>query len=119
MSVAKFEGAPAMPLREKVAYFFGVAAPVAPSWYIMTLVGAFVGKRIPPEFALDFAVPIAFIAVIAPMLRTLAHLAAALTSILGTLALAPLPYNSGLLVAAVLAMAAGAQAELWAERRRA
>jgi hypothetical protein len=53
------------------------------------------------------------------MLRTLAHVAAALTSILGTLALAPLPYNSGLLVAAALAMAAGAQAELWLERRRA
>ena len=31
----------------------------------------------------------------------------------------PLPYNTGLLVAAVLAMAAGAQTELWLERRRA
>jgi predicted branched-subunit amino acid permease len=118
-SIAAYEQRPTMPLSERLGYFFGLAAPVAPTWYVMTVVGALAGQQIPPEFALDFAVPIAFIAVIAPMLRTLAHLAAALTSILGTLALAPLPYNSGLLVAAVLAMAAGAQAELWAERRRA
>jgi predicted branched-subunit amino acid permease len=118
-SIAAYERHPAMPLSERLGYFFGLAAPVAPTWYVMTLVGALAGQQIPPEFALDFAVPIAFIAVIAPMLRTLAHLAAAFTSILGTLALAPLPYNSGLLVAAVLAMAAGAQTELWTERRRA
>jgi predicted branched-subunit amino acid permease len=118
-SIAAYERNPAMPLSERLGYFFGLAAPVAPTWYVMTLVGALAGQQIPPEFALDFAVPIAFISVIAPMLRTLAHVAAALTSILGTLALTPLPYNSGLLVAAVLAMAAGAQAELWAERRRA
>jgi predicted branched-subunit amino acid permease len=118
MSVAKFEGAPAMPLREKVAYFFGVAAPVAPSWYIMTLVGALVGKRIPPEFALDFAVPITFIAIVAPMFRTLAHVVTGFTSVVAALALSFLPSNSGLLVAAAIAMAAGARVELWLERVR-
>jgi predicted branched-subunit amino acid permease len=85
----------------------------------MTLVGALAGQAIPPEYALDFAVPIAFIAVIAPLMRTLPHLVAALTSIAGTLALTPLPYNTGLLVAAVLAMAAGAETERRLERRRA
>jgi predicted branched-subunit amino acid permease len=118
MSVAKFEGTPAMPLREKVAYFFGVAAPVAPSWYIMTLVGALVGKRIPPEFALDFAVPITFIAIVAPMFRTLAHVVTGFTSVVAALALSFLPSNSGLLVAAAIAMAAGARVELWLERVR-
>jgi predicted branched-subunit amino acid permease len=117
-SVAAYERNPTMPLPERLGYFFGLAAPVAPTWYAMTLVGALAGQAIPPEFALDFAVPIAFIAVIAPALRTLAHLAAALTSIVGTLALAALPYNTGLLVAAALAMAAGAATELWLERRR-
>jgi hypothetical protein len=42
-----------------------------------------------------------------------------MTSVIGALALSPLPFNSGLLVAAVLAMAAGASTELWLERRRA
>jgi predicted branched-subunit amino acid permease len=119
MSVAEYERRPAMTLPERVGYFLGLAAPVAPTWYLMTLAGALVGQRIPPEFALDFALPITFIAVLAPMLRTLAHVVAAATSVVGALALSPLPFNSGLLVAAVLAMAAGAWTELRLERSRA
>ena len=117
MSVAEYERRPDMTLSQRIGYFFGLAAPVAPTWYAMTLVGAVAGQRIPPEFALDFAVPITFIAVVAPMLRTLAHVAAAVTSIVAAIALAGLPFNSGLLVAAALAMAAGARTELWLERR--
>ena len=69
------------------------------------------GGTIPPEYGLDFAVPIAFLAILAPMLKTLAHLAAALTSLVVALALAAMPYNTELLVAAVLAMMAGAEVE--------
>jgi predicted branched-subunit amino acid permease len=119
MSIAEYERRAGMTISERVAYFFGLAAPVAPAWYGMTVAGALLGRQIPPQFALDFALPITFIAILAPMLRTLAHVAAALTSIVATLALSPLPYNTGLLVAAALAMAVGAQTELWAERRRA
>ena len=119
MSIAEYERRPDMPLAERIAYFFGLAAPVAPTWYLMTLAGALAGQRIPPQFALDFALPITFIAVLAPMLRTLAHVAAALTSVAGALAFSVLPFNTGLLVAAALAMAVGAQTELWLERRRA
>jgi predicted branched-subunit amino acid permease len=119
MSMAEYERRPGMSLAQRVSYFLGLAAPVVPTWYGMTVAGALLGREIPPAFALDFALPITFIAILAPMLRTLAHVAAALTSILATLALSPLPYNTGLLVAALLAMAAGARTELWLERRRA
>ena len=44
--------------------------------------GVVAGAAIPDWLALDFAVPICFLAIIGPMLRTLAHVAAALTSIL-------------------------------------
>ena len=118
MSVAKYEASPQMPLDERLAFFFGLAFPVAPTWYAMTLVGAVAGTRIPPGFAIDFALPITFIAIMAPMLRTLAHVAAAVTSIVAALALSVLPYNAGLLIAAALAMAVGAQVELWLGRRR-
>lgn len=118
MSVARYEDRPEMTLAARLAYFFGVAFPIAPTWYAMTLIGAVAGTRIPPAFALDFAVPITFIALIAPMLRTFAHVAAAMTSVAAALALAFLPFNAGLLVAAALAMAVGAQTELWLERRQ-
>ena len=41
---------------------------------------------IPPEYALDFAVPITFIALFAPQLRSVPHLAAALVSVAVSLA---------------------------------
>ena len=55
--------------------------------------------------------PIMFLAIVAPMLKTLAHLAAALTSIVVALALVWLPSGTGLLIAGLAAMAVGAEME--------
>ena len=117
VSSLRYDKAPEMSSAQKVAYFFGSVAPVAPVWYGFTLVGALVGQAIPPEFALDFAVPIAFLALIAPALRTPAHVAAAFVAIVGVLVFGWVPYNLGLLIAALLGMMAGAQVELLRERR--
>lgn len=109
---------PDLPASTKLAFFFGVVSAVAPFWYGFTYVGAAVGTAIPPEYALDFAVPITFLAIIAPALRTFPHVAAALVSTLVALGLNFLPYNLWLLVAAFAAMMTGAQVELWMERRK-
>ncbi len=111
VSIAEYEKNPARPLPEKLAYFFGAVSPIAPLWYGFTFVGAVAGKAIPPEYALDFAVPITFIAIVAPALRSLPHIAAAFVSVTVALLLAWLPYNSGLMVAALLAMITGAAIE--------
>ena len=118
LAMQEYERAPKRPLAEKIAYYAGACTPVCPQWYVMTLVGATVGQAIPPEFALDFAVPITFLAMLAPMLRSLAHIAAAAVSVTVALVLAFLPGGVGLLVAAVAAMFTGAQVELWLARRR-
>lgn len=117
VSIQKYEDTPDMALSEKLAYFFGAMTPVAPLWYAATLVGALLGSQIPPEFSLDFAVPICFIAITGPMLRTPAHVVAALVSVTVALLLAWIPYSMGLLVAAVLAMIAGARTEVVLARR--
>ena len=106
-----YEANPKMGLSARIAYFMGAVTPVCPTWYVMTVVGALVGEKIPPEYALDFAVPITFLALIGPMLRTPAHIAAALTSIILALGLAFLPFNLGLILAGVAAMMAGAAVE--------
>ena len=111
VSIADYEKNPARPLPEKLAFFFGAITPIAPLWYTFTFVGAVAGKAIPPEYALDFAVPITFIAIVAPALRSVPHIAAAFVSVTVALLLAWLPYNSGLMVAAVLAMMTGAAVE--------
>lgn len=119
MAMVKYENEPDMALTNKVAYFFGVVMPVSMVWYISTLVGAWAGHALPQGLALDFAVPITFLALIAPMMRTLAHVVAAGVSVALALVFAGLPYNLGLIVAGVAAMLAGAQAEVWMARRAA
>jgi predicted branched-subunit amino acid permease len=116
-SAAEFDRNPNLTMAEKVAYFFGSIALIAPLWYFFTWLGAHLGRAIPPEYALDFAVPITFLAIIAPMIRTLPHVAATAVSVLGALALFKLPFGTGLLVAAGLAMATGATLEYLMERK--
>ncbi len=116
-SVVKFEQNPDWTVGQRMTYFFAVAVPICPLWYAFTVVGAVIGSAIPEGLALDFAIPITFLAIIAPMLRTRAHVAAALVSVSAALILAFLPYNLGLLAAGILAMMAGAEVERRAERR--
>ncbi len=117
LSIAKYEDEPEMTVPIKMAYFFGTVAPICPLWYVFTLVGALVGKTIPETWAIDFIMPLAFLALIGPLLRTPAHMIAAGTGIIVALLAAGIPYNLGLLVAGTAGMMAGAQAELWLERR--
>ena len=111
MSHQQFEAEPQMPLPARVAFFFGCATPILPMWVVATYVGAVAGAAIPPEFALDFAVPITFIALVAPGLRTLAHVAAAATSVMLALALGWIPHNLWILAAGIGGMIVGAEVE--------
>ncbi|WP_417259743.1 AzlC family ABC transporter permease [Celeribacter sp.] len=119
LSVIAYEKEPNRSAVEKVSYFLGVGIPLAMSWYVATLAGALLGEQIPADMGVDFAVPLTFIAVVAPMLRTVAHVATAVTSVVLVLVLSFMPYGSGLLVAALIALFVGAQVELWAEKRKA
>lgn len=116
-SILEYERHPEMTPDEKMAYFFGISTPIVPCWFGFAIVGAAVGASIPPAFALDFALPIAFIAMVAPALRTLAHVAAAFTSMVMALTLAWVPSGLGLLIAAGCAMGVGALVETAMERR--
>ncbi len=117
LAVKKFDEQPKMPMPQKTAYYFGSISALTPLWYASSYIGAVAGGSIPAEYSLDFALPICFIALTAPMMRSLPHFIAALVSIIAALSLIRVPYNLGLILAAVLAMIAGAQVELWLKRR--
>lgn len=117
VSINRFEDQPDLTISQRIAFFFGAVTPVCPMWVVATGFGIWIGDGIPEWMALDFAVPICFLAIIAPMMRTLAHMLAAVTSIVLALSLAFLPYNLGLLGAAMVAMIVGAQVELWMAKR--
>ena len=117
VGVSKFEREPDMTVPARVAYFLGAVTPIVPLWYAFTYIGAVLGAQIPESWALDFAIPITFLAMIAPMFRTAAHVIAALVAVVVSLLAAGVPYSLGLIIAGIAGMIAGAQAELWLERK--
>ncbi|KIN73760.1 AzlC family ABC transporter permease [Sulfitobacter guttiformis] len=117
VGVSKFEREPDMTVPQRVAYFLGAVTPIVPLWYLFTYIGAVLGAQIPQSWALDFAIPITFLAMIAPMFRTAAHVVAALVAVIVSLLAAGVPYSLGLMIAGIAGMMAGAQTELWLERK--
>ncbi|MGB3406997.1 MAG: AzlC family ABC transporter permease [Jannaschia sp.] len=111
LSQAAYDTHSAWTIADKVAYFAGVALPVFPAWVGATLAGALLGQQIPADWSLDFAMPLAFLALAGPMLKSRAHVAAAFVSVVAALLLAWLPWNLGLIAAATLALATGAEVE--------
>lgn len=109
LSLQQFEDNPRMSVPQRTAFFFGTATVLALTWPVFTAVGATLGRAIPPEYALDFAVPITFLSMIAPQLRSLPHLAAAVTGFVLAALLRGLPAGVGLLIAALIAMLVGAE----------
>lgn len=116
-SIARYEARPEMTVQERVMYFFGVATPITPLWIVMTLVGVLAGSTIPEAWALDFIMPIMFLAMVSPLMKSVAHVAAAAVSIVVALTLIGLPSGTGLLIAAAAAMLTGAIVETWMEKR--
>lgn len=117
VAVQTYDREPAMPLAQKVAYYFGNIMAILPLWYGGTLAGAVMGQAIPASLSPDFAVPVCFIALLAPLLRGVPNLVAAGTSIVAAIVFSGVPWNFGLILAAITAMIAGAQTELALRRR--
>lgn len=116
-AILDYERRPDQPMPSRLAFFAGTVVPVAPVWVAASAAGAALGHRLPADLPLDAFVPIAFLALIGPMLRTAAHGAAAAVSAGAALALAGLPWSLGLLAAGAIAMASGAAVEAMAARR--
>jgi len=98
-------------LTDRMGYYFGVALPTVSVWFASTAAGAILGAAIPPQLSLDFAIPVTFIAIFAPMLRGIPNLAAAATSVVLALGFHALPYNLGLILAAFGGMGVGSLVE--------
>ncbi|HBV78630.1 AzlC family ABC transporter permease [Alphaproteobacteria bacterium] len=77
------------------------------SWQFATIFGVLVGGTIPESWSLSFAIPLTFIAVVAPILKTRADLAAVITAASISIIGQPLPWNSWLIIAAIGGILAG------------
>ncbi len=82
-------------------------------WQVSTALGIVFGQGIPSSWSLDFALPLTFIALVVPMIKDRAGLAAALVGGVLAVALFGLPYKLSIIAAALAGIAAG----LWSERK--
>lgn len=108
VSILRFRSDPDTPKRE---YYLGVALPLWIVWQGATAVGAIVGTQVPPGWQLDFAIPLTFLALLAPVVHDRPGLLAAITGGVLSLILSGLPYNLGLVTAALLGITVGMLAE--------
>ena len=77
------------------------------NWQVSTALGIFLGTAIPETWSLDFALPLTFIAMVVPVLKNQPAIAAALSAGVMALIAYSLPYRLGLILAALVGIAAG------------
>lgn len=109
LSMARFADHPGD--RNKLAFYLGVSVPVWLCWQLAVIAGVLVGARLPAAWQLEFAAPLAFIAISVPLLRDRAMIAAAIASAATVVLAHGLPLRLGLLLAALAGIAAGMLAE--------
>lgn len=93
--------------RSRKWYYLGVAAPLWIVWQLGTLAGALAGAGIPDRWGLEFAVPLVFLALLVPAMKDRPTSAAGVAGAVIAVVAAGLPFNLGLPVAAVIAVAVG------------
>ncbi|MBY8974343.1 AzlC family ABC transporter permease [Rhodobacteraceae bacterium NNCM2] len=91
----------------RVAFFFGVGTCCLGCWISACLAGAIVGTQIPASWPVDFAVPVVFIALVAPWLRNWPNIASAVVAGGLSVLLAGWANGAGVIVALVAGIAVG------------
>jgi len=109
LSVARFTERPEMP--GKLWFFLGASTTVWLVWQIALAAGALAGSGLPAAWRLEFAAPLAFIAMSVPLLRDRAMVAAALVAGTVVVLLHAMPLRLGLVFAALAGIGAGMLAE--------
>jgi 4-azaleucine resistance transporter AzlC len=88
-------------------FLLGAGCSLWITWQISTALGIFLGAAIPEAWSLDFALPLTFIAMVVPVLKQRAAIAAALSAGVVALITFALPYKLGLILAALVGILVG------------
>jgi len=102
----------------KHLFYLGAAATLWVVWQMSLLIGIFLGVLVPPDWPLDFVIPLTFLALMFLALTSKNALVAAIVAS-GLMFLAHgLPYNLGLFLSALGGVLAGFLANKWSENGR-
>ncbi len=89
---------------EAVNFYLGTAACMLLTWDISVYAGYIFGNFAPTSWSLDFAVPLSFVALLVPSMKSKKHIAVAVVSSLLSLLLFKLPLKTGLMATALLSI---------------
>ncbi len=95
-------------------FFLGAGLALWGSWQASTAAGIFLGSVIPADWPLDFTLALTFIALLVPGLKDKPNIITAITAGVVAVLTYNLPYKLGLILAAIVGIAAG----LWMENRK-
>lgn len=98
-------------------YYYGTAAAIWLTWIISAIAGALLGTLVLESWGLDFAFPLSFLALMFAALKDRPAVIAALVGGLTAIITRGLPYNLGLILAALLGIGAGVLAENIADKK--
>jgi 4-azaleucine resistance transporter AzlC len=104
-SVLKYEETGVKPFSHW--FVFGAGLALWSTWQISTALGIFLGTAIPDSWQLDFALPLTFIAMVMPALKSRPMVAAAVSAGVIALLAYGLPFKLGLILAAFTGIAVG------------
>lgn len=95
-------------------FYLGSAIAMYANWQVCTFVGMMVGRQIPnpQSWGLDFAMIVTFIGIVVPFIRNKPALASVLVAGIAAVLANGLPNKLGLMIAALLGIAAGLAAEV-------
>ncbi|MGB3492644.1 MAG: AzlC family ABC transporter permease [Elainellaceae cyanobacterium] len=92
---------------QKAAFYLGISITVWVVWQLSSAVGIFLGASIPDGWSLGFAIPLVFMVLAIPAIQGWSTAAAALTAAILSVVAKPLPFNMGLVIAALAGIAMG------------
>lgn len=105
-------------IKHKHWYFLGAGLALWTTWQASTAAGILLGAQIPSSWSLDFTLALTFIALVVPALKEKADVAAALTGGITAVLLLDLPYKLGLVIGALLGIAAGVLVDNYSRRSK-
>ena len=97
-------------------HFLGAGFALWLCWQITNVVGYFAGNLVPARWSMEFAVPLCFIALIAPHFKSAPQVGAGVLAGVAVVALDALPMRLNLIAAGVVGIVSGTAIELAKER---
>jgi predicted branched-subunit amino acid permease len=94
-------------LRANASYFLGGGITMWVAWQFATLAGVLVGAVIPASWQIEFAVPLCFIGLLAPLLRDRTTVVVVVTAGIAAVLLDPMPMRLSMICAGLVGIAAG------------